>query len=124
MNDQDQLVLPGMKRSLLRSGRQARDSALEAAERAAKKAWFDDALLVVERVAIMRDDFTADDVRSFHDSYGFTCPSEGRVWGAVMMQAIRRGMIEKTGSYRQSTRKTNHARDLPVYRRAVHRGGQ
>ena len=115
MTNDNQLVLPGMKRSRIRSGRQARDSALEAAELAVKKKWFEDALLVVERVALLRDDFTADDVRSFHDSYGFTCPSEGRVWGAVMMQAIRRGMIEKTGEYRQSTRKTNHARPIPIY---------
>lgn len=106
--------------------RQARDEALERVERGAGDDWKVKALAAVREVAgrcdyeEVSDDtwvaprpFTTDDVWELLDA-----PPEPRALGAVMMTLARAGEIEKTGDYKQSTRKECHCRPIPYWRKA------
>jgi hypothetical protein len=43
-------------------------------------------------------------------------PKHFNAWGAVWLQAIRAGVIERTGRYRNSTDPKKHAHVYPIYR--------
>ena len=91
----------------------ARDEALERVEGGAPEEWLRDAHLKVHEVAYRLDDFTTDDLFE----WGLWQPPEPRALGPVMLKAVRDGLIEKTGDYRQSRMPRCHGRPKAVYRR-------
>lgn len=91
--------------------RKARDEGLDRADVPSLA----DELSGLLRVFSLRgDDFIGEDVRVLAESKGIT--AKPNAWGAAMMQLARRGVIEKTGSYRQMKTTKSHARESAVYR--------
>jgi hypothetical protein len=108
-----ELDIPGLKK-----GRMARDRGISITEKAERARWMHLALLMVRAAAISKNTstFTTDYIRHWCKHYNLPAPHSGSVWGAVMLQAIKRGYVIKTGEYVQTTIPTSHARAIPVYR--------
>jgi len=79
------------------------DEALERVEANAAAAWRASALRVIHRLALERDDFTADDVWEALDTVGNHTP-ERRALGPLMQRAASRGWIRPTAMYRPTSR--------------------
>ena len=62
-------------------------------------------------------EFTLEDFRREWRRYGNPEPTHSNAWGSVTRTAAGRGMIAKTGEYRQATEPSSHARMLPVWKR-------
>lgn len=60
--------------------------------------------------------FTAQDVHGHLAAQGIKCPVDPRAMGAVMRSLSREGLIYRTGALRKSGNKTNHNRELSVWR--------
>lgn len=89
-----------------------RDDALERVTKNANTDWKIRAEQAVLKLAGERETFIADDVWEF----GIEKPKEPRALGGVMMGLSRRGVIIKTGQYRQS--KLRHLTPMAVWRLA------
>lgn len=61
------------------------------------------------------DGFTGEDIRNWLSTDGIQ-PDHSNAWGALIMTAIKRGIIVPTGSYTSMKSKTSHARKTAVYR--------
>ena len=108
--------------------RHLRDESIKAAHDHAHKAWLDMAEQCVRHCAQYLDEYTNDDVQAEIEhrcklmrDLGAEPPSthEPRALGAVTRKLVRAGLIEKTGRYVTSNRKSNHAQPIPVWRRAT-----
>ena len=85
-------------------GRRLRDEGMKVAEHASHP-WVKEAMdRAIERWAKRREPFTSDDVR---DEVEVLASSAGLL-GARINSAARRGLIRKTGAYRQSRRASRH----------------
>lgn len=94
------------------AARAARDEAMERVEEAAPDEWKARAWKVLQRVAATHDTFTTDDIIEL----GGGRPPEPRAYGPLMRAAVKAGLCEKTGEYRESTMESCHARPKAVYR--------
>jgi len=77
--------------------------------------WKARALAVVKHISETHPCFTADDIRYHASAKGIGDPRHQNSWGAILMACSKRGMIEKTGKYKKSTFKSNHARMIPEW---------
>lgn len=96
--------------------RSARDKGLQSAARNIGQTWMGGA--IQRLLSIPYQDFTGEDVRNYLLSRDYPKPHHHNVWGAVMMEAAKRGLIVKTGEWRQMKNRKSHARATPVYRLA------
>lgn len=60
--------------------------------------------------------FTGEDIRLWLRGRGIPEPAHHNAYGAMIMSAVRSGLIERTGEVRKATIRTSHARNLLVYR--------
>lgn len=109
-------------------GRRLRDAGISAAQDNAHPAWMRMMEECLRHCAQYLGEWTNDDVFAEFEQraeimrgLGETPPAthEPRAFGAVTVKLARQGLIEKTGEYRPSNRKTNHAQPIPVWRRAT-----
>jgi hypothetical protein len=100
------------------AGKKARDEGIQrVAENSGE--WRERAAEMIEAMAERLPDFTADEVREEADRIKLGDPHHANVWGAVMMAAARRGLIEKTMTVRPSARPEAHGHCNPVWRSRV-----
>ena len=98
----------------LLEARQARD---EGMAKVTEPSWVDGALARMRWMRLLhKDGFTGEDVRVYLSIVQYTEAPHPNAWGALINTAVRRGLIEKTGEYRQMKVKSSHARATPVYR--------
>jgi hypothetical protein len=95
-------------------GAQARDEAMERADRHANQEWRRVAALAIRRVAALGVPFTADEVWAVLERTGFST-HDRRALGPLMKAAVSDGLIQPTGAFRPTRRPTNHCRPLRVY---------
>lgn len=105
----------------VQESRAARDDGIGRVTHNVGEAWMAGALRHL--LAIPYADFTGEDVRKHLLAKGYAKPHHANAWGAVMMTAVKRGLIEKTGEYRPMKDKRSHARATPVYVLASKRRG-
>lgn len=91
---------------------EARDRALERVSRG-EESWIEKAHRLI--AAYPHDRATGEDLRLFVEER-LGPPHHHNVAGAMIMGACRKGLICKTGEYRQMKRKESHARVNPLYR--------
>jgi len=60
--------------------------------------------------------FTGEDIRAVLTERGLPPPLHSNAWGALILDAIRTGVIERTGEIRQARLRSSHARNMIVYR--------
>lgn len=60
---------------------------------------------------------TGEDIRLDLLKAGLAEPHHHNAWGEVTKEAIKRGLIHRTGELRNMRTKRSHARATPVYRR-------
>lgn len=63
------------------------------------------------------DEFISEEAQLWMVERGLRQPASQNAWGSVFLTAARRGVIEKTGQYRNAIRPRAHARAVPVYKR-------
>ena len=79
--------------------------------------WFDKASNALEGYARVHAEFTGEEARlALAPVVGES--GHHNAWGALVMAAVKRRIIVKTGEYRQMTTAKSHARATPVYRLA------
>ena len=78
--------------------------------------WKEAALKAVKECATSYIEFTTDEVWAVLERQRMDRPPTPAAMGAVMLRASREGLVIKTGKYRVSRQKTNHARDVAVWR--------
>ncbi len=81
--------------------------------------WKDAAYAAVQSVARRLPEFTTDDVWQVLDADGVARPHEPAAMGCIMRKAALAGVCEKTRDWRKSTQRTNHARDVQVWRSLI-----
>jgi hypothetical protein len=95
---------------------QARDEAIERVS-INNQEWL---FIAVLTLPAMRADhpgeFTGEDVRLWLRGRGVPEPAHHNAYGAMIMSAVRAGVIERTGAIRKAQIRTSHARNLLVYR--------
>jgi len=123
MSDDLQNVLPGMQRSEAKmSGIAERDLGMARVAVSAGDEWVSRAYRIVEHLARLHTEFTADHVHRAASVFGLPSAPDPRAWGPVMMRARKTGIIFKTGKYVHSTRPECHRRPIPVYMSMIYRG--
>jgi len=98
------------------AGEQAREDAIDQAERGAGEDWMMDALLATRIVARARPTFTTDEVWAV---LGRDPSIEGRAMGAVLRHAAGAGLCRRTDTTRKSLRVICHRRDLRVWQSLI-----
>jgi len=99
----------------------ARESALKRVEVSAGD-WFKFALASIPSVELP-EEFTGEQLRHIiTESIGR--PHHHNVWGALTMQAVRRGLLFKTGRRTKMQDRRSHARMTDVYTRTEIKGTQ
>lgn len=101
-------------------GHMARDAGMALAiahERAAWRSLHDTELL---RFLVLQggQPFTPEAFRRWFLERGNEEPHHPNVWGALWLRCARMGWIVKTGTYRNTTLRTSHARITPEWRKA------
>jgi len=98
------------------NGQQARDEGIEEV-RGHNETWMERCMHCLPdfRRARRREPFIGEDLRHFCEMRGHV-PKHHNAWGALLMNAVRRGIIEGTGQYRQMEDKSSHARASQLYR--------
>ena len=66
---------------------------------------------------IVSPSFTAEDIRLQFEKLGLI-PTHPNAWGALTNSLVKRGIIKKTGQYRQMKDPRSHARETAVYTKA------
>lgn len=94
------------------AAKEARDEGMERAEAHADLAWQRKALAAVMRVCLAKPSFICDDIWEA----GLERPKEPRALGAVMGQAVKKGICERTGEYRPSAQVSCHNNPRAVWR--------
>ena len=97
-----------------RTGRELRDHGAQMTLDAEHSAWQEHVLWAIGVYAGFGRKFTCDDLREWIDDE----PHAPSCWGAVFLGARRKGIIAKTGEYRQSSRPSSRARAIPLYTKA------
>lgn len=117
-----------MRRAGQTEGAALAEQGIAAAQANAHPAWMRMMEECLRHCAQYLGEWTNDDVFAEFDqrarlmeSLGAKAPTthEPRALGAITRKLARQGVIEKTGEYRPSNRKTNHAQPIPVWRRAA-----
>lgn len=70
-------------------------------------------------VSIVKNNFrrgTGEDIRVYCQALRLE-PKHPNAWGALINVLVKRGLIQKTGEYRQMKDKRSHARETAVYSR-------
>lgn len=99
------------------SGDGLRDDALRAVSDNAQP-WMDSALALLPQMAREIDWVTGEEIHLWiEDRIG--PPHHYNAWGALINTAIRRRILEGTGSYRKCKSPVRHAHRTPVYRFAA-----
>lgn len=96
------------------SGLALRDEALEVVADKAGKVWMEAGF---RAIAHLEGEFTGEDIRRI---VGLVIgqPHHHNAWGSLIMNAIKRGLIIKTGQWLKMRDPRSHARMTPVYRNA------
>lgn len=94
----------------------AKEEGMARVDRNADEVWKFYAYSAVEQCAEHMDTFTSDDVTDHIPDYVVT--HENRALGPVMLKAARDGLIVKTGTVRNSTRRSLHSSPRTVWRKA------
>lgn len=102
--------LSNARRLLQVSARSTRDSALDRV--AANSNPYPERAL--SEIAKLRGEYTGEEIRLRLES-SIGRPHHHNAWGAIINQAVRRGLLRKTGEYRQMSTIKSHARATPVY---------
>jgi len=93
------------------SAKQSRDKAFgQVLSNAAS--WVD---LALETIPSISGEVTGEDIRNTIEKI-IGEPHHHNTWGAVINTAIKRGLLFRTGEYRQMCGPKSHARRTPVYR--------
>lgn len=101
------------KRTSLAASQAARDEAVvKVGEAAEADGWMDVAIDAIRRVAMAKDEFTADDVWQT----GLEAPREGRALGAAFTRLQRDGEIEATPIFKSTVRASRHAAPIRVWK--------
>lgn len=101
----------------------ARDEAIARVENNANQDWLDAFRRALERVARGRLHFNTDPVwEEFEREYPQPKQHEPRAAGAVVVKAMRDGVISPTDMFWASNRKSCHKRPLRVYRSLIFDG--
>ena len=98
--------------------RAARDEAIGRAERHASDDWKHRAYDAVREVCRTHESWIIDAVWAT----GLDKPAEPRALGAVVLQAARDGLCEKTREYRASAQPTTHGNPRVVWRSLIFEG--
>ena len=79
--------------------------------------WFDAALQII---ATLPAGWTGlgEDIRALISASDVGPATSPKAWGALIGQAKRDGLLERTGVWRQMRDKKSHARETPEYRRS------
>ena len=115
--------LAGLAQSLLEvqrdlDGALAKQEGMERAAEAVGPLWRQQALNIVKRCAQTYLEFTSDQVWEM----GLSRPANGGLaLGTIMLEAARRGLIEKTDRTVVSIQPLNHKRPVGVWKSLVHR---
>lgn len=62
--------------------------------------------------------FLPEDFRRWFLARGHDDPHHANVWGAMWLQCVKAGWIERTGAFRQMACRSSHARLTPEWRKA------
>jgi hypothetical protein len=112
---------PDDQADLFAGGAERRDSGMAIAadaQEADEPGWSARAYQAIVRIAQERSEIHTDDLAAnFAEP-----PRHFNAWGSIWMQAIRAGIIERTGRYRHSTDPKKHAHVYPVYRSRLFNG--
>lgn len=84
----------------METARQLRDAGMQQAiDHADTEAptWSERAFRFTKAFAIMNKRLTSEGVRQYAERCGLPKPPDGRAWGAVMIRAVRAGIIAKIG---------------------------
>ena len=95
---------------------QARDEGMSRADQHALDEWKYEARRAVVTLAYEVSEFTADDAWDRLDGWGVERPHEARALGYIMVKAHRDGIIDPSGRFVNSEKKSNHARPTRVWR--------
>jgi hypothetical protein len=98
------------------TGIEARDKAINAAERGAPITWVTPAEIAIAYLAKTREHFTTDDVWEHLHQRGHEFPHEPRAMGALMRNAARAGLITATDRVTPSQRPECHRRPIRIWR--------
>lgn len=90
-----------------------RDAAIDQVEANADAEFFNIALDAVMGLALVREEFTTDDLMECLTDT--PVPREPRVFGAVMRSAARSGWVTASDRYTASSRRQSHARPKRVW---------
>jgi hypothetical protein len=96
----------------MEAGKRGKEDGLARVAAHAPSAWMVKARALVVDVAKRKDTFTSDDVWQA----GLETPPEPRALGAVMNELARAQLVEKTGQYVKTARKTRHNAPVAVWR--------
>ncbi len=80
--------------------------------------WMDKALALLPQMRREHMTVTGEDIHIWIEKR-LGPPHHYNAWGALVSTAVRRGIIEFTGSYRKCTSPVRHAHRTPVYRFAA-----
>lgn len=92
-----------------------RDTALANVEANANAVWFDLALLMVERLAESKEEFTSDDVWKALSFYPTIETHQPSAMGAIFKKAAAKKLIVASDRFIQSARPSSHARPIRVW---------
>jgi hypothetical protein len=93
--------------------------ASDAQERAAPD-WLERAYQAIVRVALESPSVHVDDVLAIF----LERPDHPNAWGSVWTQAIRNGVISRTGRTRETNDRRKHRHQYPIYRSEIYRDQQ
>lgn len=91
----------------------ARDTAMRRVA-ARSDGWMEDALRIVVGIPRLQE-VTGEEVRQWLLVTGLRKPHHPNAWGALILTAIRRGILVPTDRYRKMRTKKSHARMTRVY---------
>lgn len=98
---------------------EARDEAIERVETNAEPEWKTNCLNAIQQVALVKAEFSTDDVWEYLHQNGIEAPHENRAIGALMIKAGLKGWITTTDRYVNSLRPACHRRPVRVWRSLI-----
>lgn len=100
-------------------GAALRDAGIAAASGNAGAKWHLQALELVRIYAGTRETLTCDSARLWAEATGFERAPDARAWGAVMLEAKRKGFVEATATFVPSDDPACHHSPVRVWRSLV-----
>lgn len=98
------------------AARTARDAGIDLVE-ANNEPWMERALKLLPQTVARGGELTSEELRILLGVAGLEPPLHHNAWGALTMNAVRRGLLEDTGRVMQMRGPKSHARRTPVWRR-------